>query len=67
MIPNRAGGAIIKGVRWYWTNWFIDELSIGEGMCKIPDYTIDIDLLQGLFDNEIPSYLMPIPMSWRRN
>ena len=67
MIPNRAGGAIIGNRRYWWTNWFVDELSTGEGMCKIPDYTMDIDLLQDMFDDKISSYLMPIPMSWRRN
>lgn len=67
MILNRAGGAIIGNKRYYWTNWFVDELSVGEGMCKIPDYTMDFDLLQGMFDPIYSAYLMPIPLQWRRN
>lgn len=66
-IANRAGGAIIGNKRYWWTNWFVDELSIGEGMCKIPDFAMDFDLLEEMFDDKTSSYLMPIPLSWRRN
>jgi len=64
---NRAGGVIIKGKKHWWTNWFADELTVGEGMCLIADYTLDVDLLQDFFDNKISAYLLPIPVVWRKN
>ena len=58
---KRAGGQIIKGKTYYWTNWFWDQIYLEQPLFKMPDVVMPLDLLEGMFD-EHSAYLMPMPM-----
>ncbi len=57
----RAGGQIIKGKIFYWTDWTHDEVSLDLPMCKIPDMVMPDDLLVYMFDEKRSGELMPMP------
>ena len=58
---NRAGGQIINGIKYWWTNWYIDQLYLGEPLFKNPDMTVIVEWLAEMFDNRFSAYLMPMP------
>ncbi len=60
---KRAGGQIIKGKRYFWTNFYIDELYFDEPFFKNPCYTVpDEWVLEIMFDDRCSALLMPMPV-----
>lgn len=59
---KRAGGAIINGKKFWWTNWYIDELYLSQPMYGIESYTVPDEWLPEMFDDSYSAYLMPMPM-----
>jgi len=57
----RAGGQIVDGKAFCWTNWYIDQIILDEPLCKIADYVIPSDWLAEMLDNRYSAYLMTMP------
>lgn len=58
---KRAGGQIINGQRFYWTNFYIDQLKYDYPFYLIPCYTVPDEWLPEMFDNNCSAFLMPMP------
>ena len=61
VMPKRAGGAIVNGRNYFWTDWHIDQLTLDEPMCKIPDWVPDYEWLGEMFDDRYSAYLLAMP------
>ena len=59
---KRAGGVIINGKKFWWTNWYIDEICLDQPMFGIESYTVPDEWLPEMFDNRHSAYLMPMPI-----
>jgi len=60
-ISRTSGIKIIKGKRYFWSNWYIDQLSLNIPMFKIPDITLTTELLIEIVDDVYSAILLPMP------
>lgn len=57
----RAGKQIRNGKFYYWTNWYLDQLYLGEPMYNNPDSLVIDEWLHEMFDDKHSAFLMPMP------
>jgi len=60
---QRAGGIIVNGKKYYWTNWVIDEMYLDQEMFAMESYVVPDEWLWEMLDDKYSAHLMPMPMN----
>ena len=58
---QRAGGVIVNGKKFWWTNWYLDGIYLDQPMFAIESYAVPDEWLWEMFDDRYSAYLMPMP------
>ena len=57
----RAKGIIKDGIKYFWTNYYLDELYYDMPLFKNPSYTVPDEWLEEMLDDRYSALLLALP------